>query len=294
MARRFLQPIFSGTGIEPVDGHVAHIRHVGRPTNLEEVLRKHHGFAPTDARTSAREVVPFIEQGLRFYEASRVAEPRIRPVLQYYAYLNLAVAVIRIYRPPNWQNHTNHGARDLTWKLSKVGVFSEVVQVRPGTITLFHAIVGDGPLPLGPLALKELLVPIPMVSVEVERAFAIKALNLDVAGSAIGIGKDGAQDAVSSYTLTVSDENRAAPSPKVRFPIRRIYQAFPLLKKDYVLHTRSDNHRQFVSRQRWPFSARDRAEDLHQQVALKLINFGGHMAFDDGRVHFHPALFTAG
>jgi hypothetical protein len=63
-------------------------------------------------------------------------------------------------------------------KLSKVGVLSKVVQVRPGTITVFHAVLSDGLLPQTPLTLKDLLVPIPMVSVELAHAFGIKPLGL--------------------------------------------------------------------------------------------------------------------
>lgn len=215
----------------PLKGHLAHIRNLASPAGLAPVLKERHGFRGQEAREFSKTISPFIAQGLQFFEASNHANHRVRPVLQYYAYLNLAVATVLIFRPPNWHAYRSHGAEDFTRSLKTISLSSKVVRVRKGVITLFHSILCAGALPKGPIRLKDLLIPIRMISSELHHAFNIAPLTLTVNGRVQEMGDPGKQKVASCFDLEiVKGPHHRNP---VRFPSMRIGSAMPILRDSY-------------------------------------------------------------
>jgi hypothetical protein len=272
-----LEPTFARTRMDPVAAHVAHIRHLTGPRALQQFLRDSHGFRSPDAATLASEVAPFLEQALLFHDSSQNTHLRVRPVLQYYSYLNLAVAIVLVYRPSGWHDYRKHGAEDLTRNLKKISLSSPVVKVRSGAVTLFHSIVSDGGLPARRLTLRDLLLPIPMVSTELKHAFGVNSLALQVSGGT-HVSRDGPNEWFkSSFSFRLINPNnppRFDPG-LARFPLKRLYKAAPTLNSDYILKQRHQHSAEFESIQRWTTNSRERADKFHDDVALRLVNFGG-------------------
>src|SRR5262249_52401123 len=115
-----LNPVFASTRMDPIAAHVAYLRHLVRPSVLEQLLRDRHGCTKGKSKALASDIAPFLDQALLFYDSSRNIPLRVRPVLQYYAYLNFAVATVLIYEPNGWQQYRKHGAEDLTKSLQRI------------------------------------------------------------------------------------------------------------------------------------------------------------------------------
>jgi len=288
MGRFSLEPTYCSTRMGPVEAHIAHIRHLARPPALHQFLRDRHRFTSPEARAKASEVAPFVEQALSFHDSSRTTPLRVRPVLQYYTYLNLAVAIVLVYRPNKWQTYRKHGAEDLTRNLKKISLSSPVVQVREGAVTLFHSIISDAALSSRRLTLRDLLLPIPMVSSELRHLFDVKSLALEVSHGT-RISRDGSNEWVTSsfgFKL-ISPENQPTFDPgSANFPLGRLYRAAPALKSQYTLKQKHRHSAEFESRQRWTVSNRERAEKYHDDLALRIINFGGQQVDQNRAEHF--------
>src|SRR5216684_158606 len=158
MLRFSLNPIICKTRMDPVSVHVAHLRHLARPSALEYLLRERHGLAASASKKLTKEVAPFLNQALAFHDASQSAPLRVRPVLQYYSYLNLAVALVLIYRPTGWEGYRKHGVEDTTRNLHQISLSSPVIRVRRGALTLLHSIISNQQLPAGYIRLRDLLI----------------------------------------------------------------------------------------------------------------------------------------
>ncbi len=263
--------------MDPVSAHVAHIRHLARPSALEPFLRTRHGFSLEASRRLAGEVAPFLEQALVFHDASRSAPLRVRSVFQYYAYLNLAVALVLIYQPTGWQGFRKHGVEDTTRDLSRISLSSPVIRVRAGALTLFHSIISEGRLPAGDIALRDLFAPIPMVAAELEHAFDIRPLSLLVSGEVRLTGDTPSQVAKSYFTFQLFDpRSEPAGDPgNAKFPLKRLYRAMPDLKTQYRAQQRKGHTRTFESMHSWTSGNKERADKFHEQMALRFVNFGG-------------------
>jgi hypothetical protein len=264
------------TRMAPVAAHAAHLLHLTRPPALRPFLEERHAMSAATAQRLAGEVAPFIEQALAFHEASASASMRIRPVLQYYSYLNFAVAVVLIYQPDNWQSYRSHGAEDLTHGLQRISLASPVVRVRSGALSLFHSLLAEGPLPKSKLTLKHLLVSIPMVAAELHHVAGLSPTTIHVRDHLRNEGEPDKQVVRSCFTFSAA-AGRNEPPPKA-FPIKRLYSVMPRLREQYSCEPRDNgSSRTFVSKRTWTLSNRPRAERFHNDTKLKVSNFGGHM-----------------
>jgi len=293
MCRFNFEPRLGRTRMDSVAAHVAHIRHLARPSALQAFLRQEHRMAGKQARKLALQVAPFLDQALVFHDTSRTASLRVRSVLQYYAYLNLAVALILIYQPRGWERYRKHGVEDRTRSLKRVTLSSPVIRVREGALTLFHAIISRGTIPSSPLRLTDLLVPIPMVSAELGHVFDVRPHGLGVIGKVKLMGEAPNQVAASCFSFSIEDlENPGRPeSARISFPLRRLYTAIPDLRSHYRPVQTRGSTRNFVSRQTWTVGNRERAEQFHDRMALRFINFGGQAVGDEGQP-FYRWYFT--
>ena len=70
--------------------HVEHLRHLTNATIVKNVLNQSYP-GPARSKKDASEIASHVAQSLEFYEVSRDASRRIRPVLQYYGFLNLSL-----------------------------------------------------------------------------------------------------------------------------------------------------------------------------------------------------------
>ncbi len=270
-----------GTRMSPILAHVAHIRHLVRPGTLEVFLRQRYSYSKAEAKEVAQLAAPFLDQGLNFFDASRQASLRVRSVLQYYAYLNLATALVIIYRPTNWEAYRSHGVVDTTRSLNRISLSSGVIKVGTGALTLFNSILSDGRLPRGKIPLKHLVVPIPMVALELEHAHGIQPHSLVVNGGVQAKPGEPNDQIRSHFRFRLM--NQKAPPPNYvstqKFPLRRLYEAMPELKTEYRPEQTTGHQRSFWSKQFWTSGNRSRAEKFHQQRCLRFLNFGGEAVF---------------
>lgn len=279
----FGDPILVHTNMDPVAAHTAHLRHLTNPATLERLAIERHGFNRRDARKVTREAAAFIHQGLQFIESSEAGSPRVRPVTQYYGYLNLAVACVLLYRPKDWEQYRMHGAIDLSRELTNIALGTEVVKARKGAIPLFHSIISSGSLPVSPLRLRDLLVAVPNVGAELEHNFGLQVFLLEISGDVAADEGNGSRVS-STFTSEVRTPSGRPGNIEARFPARRMGSAMPILREHYRLKSKETAKRVYVSKSNWSEQNRERAERFHQKVALKLVNFGGQQVGDDGTV----------
>jgi len=117
------------SSIPPLDAHIGHLRHLTNNRIAKEILRNRHGLSAADAKTTSKLWASHVGQALNFHYESRTAPGTIRPVLQYYCFLNLVVAVILAFRPPCYNQYRRHGVEDKTHALFSLDLSSIVLQV---------------------------------------------------------------------------------------------------------------------------------------------------------------------
>lgn len=256
----------SASSLPPISAHVEHLRHLNNPKIGRELLRDQHGFNTTDAKNTAKLVAEYIDQSLAFHEASVEASQRVRPVLQYYCYLNMAVVAILVFRPTNTNQYTRHGVEDLSHRLTRLELGSTVVKVKSGAVPLFHSILSDVSLAGRKLRLKQLLAGFHGVSHELRTQFGRPPVqNIRVADS---VTEDtGRWYSEFKFTCTVDGH-------RMKFNKKRIEKAVPILTKDYSFTGTFGDIHQYRSSQSW--ANETNATKQHRKNGLKIINFGGH------------------
>jgi hypothetical protein len=196
-------------------------------------------------------------------------------MLQYYSYLNLAVATILAYRPAGFERYKTHGVSDLSGTLTTLTLRSPVVRVSPrGAIPLLHSILSDEPIANERFRVNELLAAVPMVSAELQALFALDTQHIVVSES-LQKATDG---------LWASHVEFTADSTLGR---KRLERAMPSLRTRYRIAEQAPGVLHYISRNSWASDAD--ANAAHRKLSLKLINFGGHSVTLDtrtlGRVH---------
>jgi hypothetical protein len=270
-----LVPRFIDSRMDTVSAHTAHLRHLARPSVLQGLLQEKFLLNKQEATRLAFNVSPFIDQGLHFHDASKQVSLRVRPVLQYYAYLNLAVAVVLVYKPQGWNGYKTHGVEDLTRKLTKLSLQSQIVKPTRGAIPLFHSVISEAALPQRGMSFRELLVAIPMVSVEMDKVFSIKADSLAITGQIVSIEENGQKYHKSKISVEIRREiDIVRKGKKDPFPIKRIHEAMPAIKKEYTISAKGATSRTFISKRKWSETNKARAEKYHQAVMHKIANIG--------------------
>lgn len=256
----------TASNVPPLEAHVGHLRHLANPTAARELLRRKFGFAATTARNDSRLFCAHIAQSIHFYEQSKGTSIRIRPVLQYYSYLNLAVAAILAYKPANWNRYRQHGVYDKTHNLQRLDLASTVLEVHQGAVPLFHSILSDVDLSSRTFRLGAIVAGIHMLSHELSDAFGKDTQRVTVSDSIVeGSGVFYSQVSFKSYIN------------QVERPIthKRLEDAMPLLTTGYVRDRGARNPVSYKSVASW--ASADAAIAPHRKNCMKLINYGGHM-----------------
>lgn len=253
-----------------LSAHVAHLRHLATPLTARRILKSRFGFSLSDARKSGILLSSHIRQALEFYEASATANPRVRPVLQYYAHLNLAVATILAYRPPNYSDFKRHGVRDRTSQLESLEISSQVAEIGKGAVPTFHRIFSGASLPKV-FTMRTLLAAIPMVSTELFDVFKIRTYPIAVNESVPRLPNHGHWRSSLEFSIDDSVEPWAKNQ---RIPKAAIERSMPVLCQEYKREIQEAKRIVYASKKTW--AAQQDAVKWHRETCRYCINFGGH------------------
>ena len=255
----------STSNIPPLDAHIAHLRHLTNPRIGRNLLRARFRFSASAARETAKLVAAHVGQSLEFHDQSRLVSAAIRPVLQYYCYLNLAVAAILAFRPTNFNQYGHHGVKDRTRNLSSLDLSSLVVEVNRGAVPVFHSIMSDVALNGKKFRLGQLAAGFQMVSDELKRNFGKTTQVILVVDQLKEVS--GVWHSEFAFQLLALGEVQ-------KIGVNRLEKAMPLLSSDYRLQPNSGDSRVYQSNSSW--TTESAARLAHKANGLKLINFGGH------------------
>lgn len=254
------------SSVPPLVAHLAHLRYLTNTKVAADILRDRFGQSASRVRESAPLIAAHVSQALEFHAASQHAPEKTRPVLQYYCYLNLAVAVILAYRPPNFGQYKRHGVRDATHKLKTLDLSSPVVTVNRGAVPLFHAILSDAPLAAKTFRLGHLAAGFHLLHNELSTNFGKRVQAIEVI--------DRLEETSGSFH-SVFDFRAMVGGSKISS--RRLEEAMPLLQTAY------SRQRKHLYRSRTGWTSDARAMRSHKANGMKIVNFGGHVF---GSQHF--------
>ena len=265
----------SGTGISmvsPLTAHLCHLEHLGRPASARLILRSRFGFSKSDCDTYSKTLASFVRRGVDFIEDSERVSPSIRPMLQYYGFLNLAVATVIAWRPKNWTQYRSHGASDKTDGIRRLGITSKVVSMREfGAIQLFHSVISDSVIAKEQFSLKELLVSIPFVEVELREAHSIRTSRT--------VFRHRIDDAGGNQVRSVFEFelNNEPDNPKAKMASQnRLLKAIPVLATDFERVLRGPQKLVFRSKRAWAKDRLQEAREWHWRTAFKASNFSAY------------------
>ncbi len=260
---------------DPLDVFVTSLRHYGRAEVAQNILNKSFGIELKEAGKVAQLTSAFAQQAMEFYDCKRTAPIAIRPVLQYYCYLNLATAVVISLRPRGWDKYRRHGVSDITGDLSSVAVDTPLVKVSEGVVPLFHSLISDWTLRDKRFSIQELATAIPQVSFELTHYYNVNQVNVGVSLERI-YASQAKPNEVHSEIQFSSDATSGWPKEQVEQIQARLETAMPQLVSLYDLVGKTDNrlHLKYKSKRAWSTSAE--AEAFHSDVMTKIGNIGGH------------------
>lgn len=241
-------------------------------------------MAKAEANATAKVITSHVAQALDFYDAGCSASHRVRPVLQYYCFLNLAVAAIYAYRPPNHLNVRRHGASDTTQSLRTLEPGSRVVETTRGAIPLLDAVVGGGAVGNRSFRVIDLLAAIPFTSIEVADALkvGVSTVHVEVIPQA---ETDGGPFWLSlKYSLGSSQEGSRRLQ---RVPRQALEAGFPELRTTYRIEEQTKSRVVYRTRRTWAQSADMR--DWRRNNLLRLLNPGAEVFIPQ---RFHYLLYT--
>lgn len=254
------------TSMHPLEACIGHLRHLTNEKIAKELLNDIHGMTISEAKKTAKVFSPHIRQAINFHNEGRDAASSIKPVLQYYSYLNLAVAAILAYRPTNYEQYRKHGVEDKTYSLSKLDLSSEVLTIKRGAAPLFHSIFSDVPIYNKKYRFGQLVSGFQMCTHELSTRFNKKPHMYIVEDELRNI-----HNVWHSVFKFFEYEN----NQKHKVPQKRIEDAMPLLKSNYNCNNTIPTHLEYISKLSWN---NDKiANQEHRKNGIKLINYGGHL-----------------
>lgn len=224
-----------------------HLRHLTTPKTLSKIASSRHGLPKQIARSISPTVSNYIARGLEFYSAIATSPRSVRPVLEYYAFLNFSVACVCISRPALANSTKSHGISDVSYKLNRVELGSTVATIKHGALSSFHSLFCERSLANTSLRLRDLIGAIPFISSEAESVFKIKPVKI-----------------VPVLNQVLNDDNRAtlgfrADSSFGQYTTlggtalkSRIEEYFPSLQTDFVLTTTGKHTVLYNSASTWP------------------------------------------
>lgn len=257
-----------GSLVSPLECHLAHLRHFAKLATGRLLLQERHKLGRRDAQKRAEHIASHVSQALRFYDSATHSDPEVSPVPLYYSYLNMCVAVVEAYRPPQQLHSRSHGLNDRTGDLKKIGLATLVVEAKGGALGAFHSILSDVPLKGMKFSMRDLAVHLPIMHLELFDAFKITPNIISVSPSVF----QGAGDQyVPQLQLDVLGGSLMDLQPKI---VSAILPVVPRLLKYH--HGKG---RQRIYRWNQSFSGaegRSQAETELGQIWLKCSNFGAY------------------
>ena len=190
-------------------------------------------------------------------------------MLQYYCYLNLAVAVVLAYRPPNFNQYRQHGVEDKSHALTTLSLSSVLVRAaNKGAIPLFHSLMSGDCIKGRRFRLNELAGCIPLVNYELSELFGVSSQDIIVNEK---VRKDNQSGIFySQIRLQCEDSNGS----KASLSKQRVEKAMPGLDQYYTL-TKCQRHT-LVYRSQQGWKAEEDARKQHKSMCMRLINYCGH------------------
>jgi len=256
------------TSMSLLEAHLSHLLYLSNSEAASRVLIERFYMTRRQAKEVGLIMSTHISQGIEFHRQSINAPNRVRPVLQYYSYLNLAVACILAYQPPGYQGYRRHGVEDKSYKLSRLDLSSILMFMRSGAIPLFHSIISDETLYNHKFRFNELAAAIPLVTHELNAVFKMNTQQIILDERLININGKWLSHVQFECLDTLSWKAARLTSSKIE-------RAMPALYSDYLKEDNSSiNRLSYRSRTEW--SSEVHARIWHQQKCMKLINFGGH------------------
>jgi hypothetical protein len=255
------------TSTSPIDAYVSHLRYLSNAEATRRTLQERFTLRTRQLKDISLLVSAHVAQALEFHTQSLTAPRRVRPVLQYYCYLNLAVATILAYRPMNYQQYRRHGVEDLSHKLNNLNMNSILMQAKHGAIPLFHSLLSDESIYERKFRLNELLSAIPPVSDELIHIFGAK-YQIVIVTENVNYGDQG------HWWSHVQLECLNIDKSPGRLTRERVERSMPGLVRHYTLQAPTKNALNYKSKQSW--ASESEARDWHRQICMKFINFGGH------------------
>ena len=238
-----------------------------------ETLIDRHGWARNDAQRSADKIASFVRHGTRMLLDQELVSVESRPIMQYYGFLNLAVAVVLCYRPRNWERYKKHGAEDRTHALNDVELGSKMVKVKGGAISLFHTVVCASELKKRDYSFRELLVGLPFLSAELSSLFGFCVDLITVQQSVQTRG----ESSKKLHSILSLELERTKPRPYLRrIPKVKIERYLGELMQDFELESSDKFNLQYRSISGWSTSQSVQAKRQHARYVFRALNYGGH------------------
>ena len=232
------------TSMEPLEAHAAHLRHLVSPRVARRLVLEKFDHQPPAARKIGTLLSSHVGQALHFHEASLEAHRSVRPMLQYYSYLNLAVGVVLAHQPPNVIQYRRHGVEDRSHELATLSLQSRIVRVsRSGAVPLFHSIVSGESIRGRCFRLNELIGCIPMVRFELQNLFGLSGQEIIVSESV--------EEDKGYFLSRVQLDGRSPEGTDARLSRQRVEKAMPDLARDYKLREAGSHTLVYLSRKRW-------------------------------------------
>lgn len=256
------------SSMEPIEAHAAYLRHLSSVKVARRLIQEKFGFTSQDSRQTSTILSSHVGQALQFHEESLKARRSIRPMLQYYCYLNLAVAVVLAYRPPNFNQYRQHGVEDKSHALTTLDLRSVLVQVRRGAVPLFHSLMSGENIQGRKFRLNELAGCIPLVRYELEQLFDIYSQQIMVDEEILKDKRSGLFHSQIQLQCLNSTGSKASLSRQ------SIGKAMPDLVQHYTLTKHQGHTLVYRSQQGW--KVKSDALKKHKSTCMRLINYGGH------------------
>jgi len=266
------------TTLDPVEAHLGQLDHLTNQTIAKKILRERHGMTKSLIQQILPRFTSHVKQGLLFYYQSVRSSRQTQPVLQYYSWLNFAVACILAYRPPNHEHYKKHGIEDLTHSIESLDKNSHVLRIRSkGALPLFHSILSDEIISNQKFRLGEIASAIHMISHEINLVFDLKAQKISVEPDLVSISNEFHSRFI--FKCYNHDGSQGSITKK------RLERAIPLLAQEYKIIGDPKSLLQYSSRRVMPNQAS--AKKYHEKNLLKMINFGGHQLVENRQ--FQPS-----
>ena len=257
------------SSMAPVEGHAAHLRHLSSTEAARHLLQEKFGRTRQIVKESDTILSAHVGQALQFHEESLKAPRSIRPMLQYYCYLNLAVAVVVAYRPPNFHRYRQHGVEDKSHLLTTLNLRSVLVRAKRGAIPLFHSLISGESIEGWQFRLNELVGCIPLVRYELNELFGVPCECITAKEAAVKDDQSGLFYSQISFHCSNTSGSDASLTKQ------RVEKAMPDLARSYRVTKRQRHMLVYRSQRGWQ-SEKDALHE-HKEACIRLINFGGHL-----------------